>query len=78
MPTLKMDQHILGPTVYTRNNPSDDARSECSFRLGKLKILGPVGLDVLNLPPYEFTPEVIHNDFDFGQFWHLFPHEAYI
>jgi hypothetical protein len=74
--TLKMDQHILGPTVHGRNDPSNDARSECGLRLGKLKILGPVGLDVLNLPPYEFRPEVIHNDFDFRQLWHLFPYEA--
>src|ERR1035437_2862831 len=27
--TLKMDQHILGPTVHGRNDPSDDAPSEC-------------------------------------------------
>src|SRR5665811_2343177 len=71
-----MDQHILGPTVHGRNDPSDDAPSECNLRLGKLKILGPVGLDVLNCPSYEFRPEVIHNDFDFRQFWHLFPYEA--
>src|ERR1035437_1953004 len=74
--TLKMDQHILGPTVHGRNDPSDDAPSECNLRLGKLKIRGPVGLDVLNFPSYEFRPEVIHNDFDFRQFWHLFPYEA--